>query len=173
MDLSIYDQLLDANATYVRDGGHYMVPVRPARRLTVLTCMDSRIDVFAVLGLELGQAHVIRNGGARVTDDVLRSLTMSTALLGTHYLIQIAHTNCGAFDPDDQIEVRLEQELGRPVACHDWYTFADPRQALREDADKLRQWEDRPADFAVGAYLFDVENGALEQVVAPHVVPGA
>lgn len=171
MDLTIFDELTAANATYVRDGGHRMVSVRPSRRLAVLTCMDSRIDVFAVLGLELGEAHVIRNGGARVTADVLRSLTMSMALLGTRNLVQIAHTNCGACDPDEAIETRLEQTMGRPPQRHTWHTFTDPRDALRADTKTLHAWEDRPDDFGLAGYLFDVATGALDEVVAPHAVP--
>ncbi|MBS3939755.1 MAG: carbonic anhydrase [Actinobacteria bacterium] len=171
MELTIFDELADANTAYVRDGGHHMVPVRPSRRLAVLTCMDSRIDVFAVLGLELGEAHVIRNAGARVTDDALRSLALSTHLLDTRSLALIAHTNCGVFDPEGTIDDRLAATMGRAPASRDWHTFTDPRQALRDDAERLLAWPDRPDGFALAAYLFDVETGALEEVVAPQTAP--
>lgn len=171
MDLSVFDQLARANAAYVAGGGHRDVPVRPARKLAVLTCMDSRIDVFAVLGLDLGEAHVIRNAGGRVTPDALRSLTLSTALLGTRSVIQITHTDCGVRDPEDDITTRLSDAMGRTPDRTQWHTFADPRSALREDAELLGNWPDRPDEFGLAGYVFDVATGTLEEVVAPRVVP--
>ncbi|MFA9445295.1 beta-class carbonic anhydrase [Egicoccus sp. AB-alg6-2] len=170
-DLAIFDELAAANDAYAREGGHHMVPVAPSRHLAVVTCMDARIDVFAVLGLELGDAHVIRNAGARVTDDVLRSLALSTHLLHTRSVALIAHTNCGVLDPAGTIDERLAATMGRAPAGREWGTFRDPREALREDARTLLEWPDRPDGFGLAAYLFDVETGALEQVVAPEAAP--
>lgn len=172
-DLTVFDELVAANDAYVRDAGHRMVPVAPARRLAVLTCMDARIDVFAVLGLDLGDAHVIRNAGARATRDALRSLALSTHLLGTRAVAVIAHTNCGVYDPEATIEDRLADAMGRTPAQQQWHTFTDPRQALRDDTAVLLDWPDRPDGFAVAGYLFDVGTGALEEVAPPAAAASA
>src|ERR1700760_3729693 len=88
------DELLDANKAYADARANVSDP-RPGRRLAVVTCMDARIDVFAVLGLHLGDAHVIRNAGGRVTEDVLRSLALSTHVLGVNTVVVMQHTKCG------------------------------------------------------------------------------
>ena len=166
-DLRVFAELATANGHYADSGRHRVLPVTPSRRLAILTCMDSRIDVFDAVGLGLGESHVIRNAGARVTADVRRSLALSTHLLGTRSVALIAHTNCGVHDPDGTIYDRMSGTMGRAPKDRDWFTFADPRQALREDADQLLAWPDRPDGFAVGAWLFDVTTGRLEEVVAP------
>lgn len=166
-DHELFDDLTAANRAYVEGGAHRSVPVVPSRHLAVVTCMDARIDVFAVLGLELGEAHVVRNAGARVTDDVLRSLTLSAHLLETRSVILIGHTACGALDPEGTTPGRLTESLGRPPEPREWGTFTDSHEVLRRDAERLLQWPDRPTGLTVGAYLFDVVTGQLEQVVAP------
>ncbi|GGI04619.1 beta-class carbonic anhydrase [Egicoccus halophilus] len=164
---SVFDELVAANARYVEQGEHRVLPVAPARQLAIVTCMDARIDVFAMAGLALGDAHVLRNAGARVTEDVRRSLALSTHLLGTRSVALVAHTRCGVHDPEGTAYERMSQTMGRAPADRDWRTFTDPRRALRDDADVLLAWPDRPDGFVVGAYLFDVDTGRLEQVVAP------
>lgn len=163
----MFDALEAANASYVDSGAHRSLPVRPARQLAVLTCMDARIDVFAVLGLELGDVHVLRTAGARVTDDVLRSLTLSTHALGTRELAVIAHTDCGLHDPDHRLRATLEQVMGRPPRTQRWYEFQDPAAAVESDCAKLLSWPDRPEGFRVAGYVLDVEDGRLERVVEP------
>ncbi|MFA9428758.1 beta-class carbonic anhydrase [Egicoccus sp. AB-alg2] len=169
--LHVFAELTTANAAYADGGDHRVLPVVPSRQLAIVTCMDARIDVFAAVGLQLGEAHVIRNAGARVTDDVRRSLALSTHLLGTRAVALVAHTNCGVHDPEGTIYDRMSVTMGRAPADRDWHTFADPRDALRDDARQLLAWPDRPDGFAVGAYLFDVETGRLEEVVAPIAAP--
>lgn len=171
MDLTVFDQLTQANAAYASGGRHRDVSVRPARQLAVLTCMDARIDVFAALGLEVGDAHVIRNAGGRVTEDALRSLTLSAALLGVRSLVQITHTDCGVRDPEGDIGTRLLDAMGRTPQRQDWHTFDDPRGALQSDAALLANWPNRPDAFGLAGYVFDVTTGVLEEVVAPHAVP--
>lgn len=163
----LFAELTAANHAYVEGGAHRSVPVVPSRHLAVVTCMDSRIDVFAVLGLELGEAHVVRNAGARVTDDVLRSLTLSSHLLQTRSVALIGHTECGALDPRGTTPDRLTESLGHAPQPRDWGTFTDSREVLRQDADRLLGWPDRPNGLTVGAYLFDVVTGRLEPVVSP------
>lgn len=165
-NLDVFRELTDANTAYAATS-HRVVPVMPARHLAVLTCMDVRIDPLRAFGLDLGEAHVLRNAGARVTPDVLRSLALSAHLLGTRAVALVAHTTCGVLDPEGTVPDRLAAAMGREPAGDEWHTFADPRQALRDDADILLRWADRPDDLVVGAYLFDVESGRLEPVVEP------
>lgn len=157
--------LLEANRAYVASGRHQRLPVEPARRLAVLTCMDSRIDAFAALGLELGDAHVLRTAGARVTDDMLRSLTLSTQVLGTRTVVVIGHTRCGLHDPDGTLIDRLAEAMGHQPEPHDWGAFTDPAQAVREDCHRLLAWRDRPEGFQVAGGVIDVDTGRIAPVV--------
>src|SRR3954451_16885983 len=105
------DRLLDPNRAYA--AARASADPRPSRRLAVVTCMDARIDVFAVLGLHLGEAHVLRNAGGRVTDDVLRSLALSTQVLGVDTLLVMQHTKCGLAGVTDEDLRRLTKaDLG-------------------------------------------------------------
>lgn len=162
-----YDEVLDANAAYVATGEHPALDVRPARHLAVVTCMDARIAAFPVLGLQLGDAHVIRNAGARVTDDVLRSLALSTHVLGTRKVLVVGHTRCGLYDPDGRIDATLTDLMGRPPFNQTWGTFADPEVSIRTDCRRLLVWPDRPERFLVAGYLLDIDTGQLHPVVPP------
>ncbi len=163
----VFAQLEAANAAYVADGAHRELPVRPARRLSVVTCMDARIDVYAALGLDLGDVHVIRTAGARVTDDVLRSLALSTHVLGTNQVAVIAHTDCGLHDPEGRLPDQLAEKLGPGARDREWHTFTDPEDAVRSDCERLRVWEDRPADLRVAGYVLDITDGRLHCAVPP------
>jgi carbonic anhydrase len=162
-----FAQLLDANRAYADSGRHREPPVRPARQLAVVTCMDARIDVFAALGLTLGDAHILRTAGGRVTEDVLRSLTLSTGLLGTRAVAIIAHTDCGLRDPDGGLIDQLTERIGHPPAIREWHTFVDPEPAVIADCERLLRWPDRPTDLAVAGYLLDVTDGHLHEVAPP------
>jgi carbonic anhydrase len=162
-----YDRLLAANRAYVDAGQHSSLPVRPSRALAIVTCMDSRIDTFASLGLGLGEAHVIRVGGARVTADVLRSLALSNHALGTRSVAVIGHTDCGLADPDGTLVTRLAGLMGHEPEDREWYAFADVHEAVRDDCALLLDWPDRPDGLAVGGYVLDVATGALTEVFAP------
>lgn len=166
-----FEQIVADNDTYVRTGGHRQLDVHPTRQVAVVTCMDARIDTFSAFGLRLGECHVIRTAGGRVTDDVLRSLTLSTHTLGVRAVIVVSHTQCGVRDPDGTLVERLEAMLGHPVIERDWGTFADPVDAVREDCERLRTWPDRPDGLAVAGYVLDISDGRLDQIVAPFEVP--
>jgi carbonic anhydrase len=167
-----YDEVLQANEAYVAKGEHPSLDVRPARHLAVVTCMDARIAAFPVLGLQLGDAHVIRNAGARVTDDVLRSLALSTHVLGTRKVLVVGHTRCGLYDPDGRIDATLTDLMGRPPFNQTWGTFADPEVSIRTDCRRLLAWPDRPDGFLVAGYLLDIDSGQLQPVVPPtHAAP--
>lgn len=162
-----FDSLVSANETYVASGSHRALPVTPALHLTIVTCMDSRIDAFASLGLEIGDAHVIRTAGARVTEDVHRSLALSTHLLGVRSVAVIGHTDCGLSNPDDDLEERLSEAMGRDAEPREWHAFADVDDAVRQDCEALLAWADRPDGFSVGGYVLDVEDGSIREVSPP------
>src|SRR5438477_3460391 len=125
-------RLMAANQFYAAARASVADP-NPSQHLAVVTCMDARIDVFAVLGLHLGEAHVIRNAGGRVTDDVLRSLALSVHVLGVHTLVVMQHTKCGlAGVTDEELRARTGADLG-------FFPIDDHAAALREDIDLLSE----------------------------------
>jgi len=150
--------LLEANKHYAAARARVADP-RPGRRLAVLTCMDARIDVFAVLGLHLGDAHVIRNAGGRVTDDVLRSLALSCHVLGVDTVVVMQHTKCGlAGVSDTELRALTGADLG-------FFPIDDHAAALREDIDVLTStpflWPLR----VIAGFVYDVESGEIDDVV--------
>jgi carbonic anhydrase len=150
--------LLAANRGYAAARANVADP-RPNRRLVVVTCMDARIDVFAVLGLHLGEAHVIRNAGGRVTSDVLRSLALSSGVLGVDTAVVMQHTNCGlAGVTDEELRTLTGADLGFfPIDDHD--------AALREDIQILALTPYLFRLRTIAGLVYDVESGRLDDVV--------
>ena len=152
------DRLLDANRAYAAARAN-VDDARPGRRLAVVTCMDARIDVFAVLGLHLGEAHVIRNAGGRVTDDVLRSIALSSHVLGVDTVVVMQHTKCGlAGVTDEELRAATGADLG-------FFPIDDHAAALREDIDVLRAQPYLDTLQVIGGLIYDVESGELEHVL--------
>jgi len=151
-------RLLAANEGYAAARAN-VADARPGRRLAVVTCMDARIDVFAVLGLHLGEAHVIRNAGGRVTDDVLRSLAVSIHLLGVDTVVVMQHTRCGVAGVSDE---ELREVTGAGL---DFFAFDDHAVALRDDIDVLTSTAYLGPLRTVAGFVFDVETGHLHDVV--------
>jgi carbonic anhydrase len=151
-------RLLTANEGYAAARAN-VHDSHPGRHLAVLTCMDARIDVFAALGLHLGEAHVIRNAGGRVTEDVLRSLALSSHVLGVDTVVVMQHTKCGLAGVTDQ-ELRdlTGAELGFfPIDRH--------AEALREDIGLLASTPYLTPLKVVAGFVFDVESGEIDDVV--------
>jgi carbonic anhydrase len=162
--MTVTDTLLDHNAAYVADFDKPDLPLPPARRLAVLACMDARLDPAKVLGLQEGDAHVIRNAGGVVSDDALRSLAISQNLLGTEEIILIHHTNCGMLTfTDDEFADKLESETG---ARPDWpiHTFEDLEGNVRRSIDKIKSSPFVPKTDAVRGFVYEVETGRLREV---------
>ncbi len=152
------DNLLQANRAYAAARGSVMGP-RPGRQLAVVTCMDSRIDVFAALGLHLGDAHVIRNAGGRVTDDVLRSLALSVHVLGVRTVVLMQHTGCGlAGVSDDELRRLTGAELG-------FLPIDDHAAALQEDIDTLKATPYLQPVSGIAGFVFDVRTGGVDELV--------
>ncbi len=150
------DDLIAAAAR--TDGRALHLSREPSRHLALVTCMDARIDVFGVFGLELGEAHVIRNAGGRVTDDVLRSLALSTAVLGVDTVALVQHTGCG-------LEGVTESELGaRTGADLDFLTFDDHADALARDVAQLAATPYLTRLTLIAGLLYDLETGEVREL---------
>ncbi len=159
----------DANAAFAADFAHGGLRGTAASGLAIVTCMDTRIDPLAVLGQEPGDAKIIRTAGARVTDDVLRSLVLATNLLGAHRVLVVAHTDCGLVGTDDQVRAQVAAALGRrdddpAVAAYQPSTIAQPTAALAADVGRIRDHPLTPDHLVVGAAVYDVATGRLEPV---------
>ena len=139
-------------------------PLPPRLKLAVVACMDSRLDVFASLGLDIGDAHVIRNAGGVVTDDVIRSLVISQRKLGTEEIILVHHTDCGALTfTDDELRGELLEETGQKPS---WSpeSFQDLDTDLRQSLERVRTNPFVPRRDQVRGFVFDVHTGALREV---------
>ncbi|MDQ1521345.1 MAG: carbonic anhydrase [Actinomycetota bacterium] len=151
-------RLLAANEDYAAARAN-VADARPGRRLAVVTCMDARIDVFAALGLHLGEAHVIRNAGGRVTDDVLRSLALSSHVLGVDTVVVMQHTKCGlAGVTDEELQKVTGTDLG-------FFPIDDHAAALREDIDLLVATPYLQLLQVIAGFIYDVESGDIDDVV--------
>lgn len=152
------DGLLAANEAFAAARAN-VADSRPSRRLAVLTCMDTRIDVLAVLGLHLGEAHIIRNAGGRVTDDVLRSLALSTHVLGVDTLVVMQHTKCGLAGVTDD---ELRERTG---AAMDFFPIHDHAAALKEDIGTVSTASYLTPLQRIAGFVYDVESGKLDDAV--------
>ncbi len=162
--MGITDELLKNNEAYAADYAPDR-PLQPAKHLAVVSCMDSRLDIFALLGLEIGDAHIMRNAGGVVTDDMIRSLTISQRKLGTREIILIHHTDCGALTfTDDELRNQLLQETGlKPTWTPE--SFVDLDADLRQSMERLRRSPFLVDSTQVRGFVFDVHTGMLREVV--------
>jgi carbonic anhydrase len=158
-----FDDLVTANASYAKDFSLGALPAPPRRKLAVVTCMDCRIDPLAVLGLAPGDAHVMRNAGARVTDDVLRSLVKSVNQLGVTRVAVMHHTDCGAAKIQlDVLRAAVEAATGNDPAEVDFHLIADPDQALADDVEAVRSHPYLPSGTEVAGFVYDVTTGVAD-----------
>jgi carbonic anhydrase len=162
--MSETDALLRNNEAYAASYDKSDLPGPPARKVAVLACMDARLHPAAMLGLEEGDAHVIRNAGGVVTDDALRSLAISQHELGTEEIVLIHHTRCGMLTfTDEEFERKLERETGdRP----EWraHTFSDLEQSVRESIARIKASPFVPRTDSVRGFVYEVETGRLREV---------
>lgn len=163
--MSATDRLVANAAHYFEKGDHDGErAVRPALGVAVVSCMDSRIDLFSLLGLKIGDAHMIRNAGGLISEDAIRSLAISQRFLGTREIILIHHSNCGLEGLDDErLASDLEAETGeRPP----WRAggFTDPADDVRRSMEILRANPFIPCRDSVRGFVFDVHSGRLDEV---------
>ncbi len=161
--MSAIDHLLHANQAYAaRFPGPR--PLRPRLRMAVIACMDSRLDLFGALGLDIGDAHLIRNAGGLPTDDVLRSLALSQRALGTREVVLIHHTECGMQGFDDQaFRAELTAEAGEAPPW-DVPGFTDIRARMRQSVEVVRGCRWIPYRDDVRGFIFDIATARLEEV---------
>ena len=164
--MSVTDELLQNNESYAQgfDKGELGLP--PAKGLVVIACMDARLIPTRVLGLEEGDAHVIRNAGGVVTDDTIRSLAISQHLLGTHEVVLIHHTDCGMLTfTDDDFGAKLEEATGeRPPWSAN--AFSDLNDDVRESIRRIKESPSIPNKASIRGFVYDVETGKLREVQA-------
>ena len=164
--VSVTDELLKNNEEYARTFDKGYLPTPPAKGVAVVACMDARLDVFGMLGLEVGDAHVIRNAGGVITDDEIRSLLISQRLLGTTEIVLIHHTGCGMLTfSDDEVASQIERETGvRPPFALE--AFPDLEENVRLSIEKIKQSPFIPNKGSVRGFVYEVETGRLREVAA-------
>jgi carbonic anhydrase len=162
--MSATDDLVKNNEAYAAsfDKGDLALP--PGKKVAVVACMDARLQVYEVLGLDVGDSHILRNAGGVVTDDVIRSLAISQRLLGTEEIILIHHTDCGMLTfTDDAFKAELEQETGiKPAWAAEAFTDLDAD--VRQSMARIKASPFIPRTDAVRGFVYDVHSGALREV---------
>jgi carbonic anhydrase len=159
--MSVVPELTAANERYAAGFAKGDLPMPPGRRFAVVTCMDARLDPARFLGLEEGDAHVIRNAGGIVNDETIRSLAISHHLLGTQEALVVGHSDCGmlTFTNDD-----LHERLGPDSHAVDFQPFPDVAERVRESVGAIRRTPLLPGSFAATGFVYDVRTGRLEPV---------
>jgi carbonic anhydrase len=162
--MSVTEELLRNNAIYAESFEKGDLPLPPARDVAVVACMDARLDVHKILGLEEGDAHVIRNAGGVITDDEIRSLTISQRLLGTREVILIHHTDCGMLTfSDDELKAQIHEDVGlKPHFSME--SFSDLEEDVRQSIARIQASPFIPHKESVRGFIYEVETGRLREV---------
>jgi len=162
--MSATDDFLDANQNYAENFTKGDLPMPPAKKVAVVACMDARIETGQLLGLNEGDAHVIRNAGGVVSDDVIRSLAISQRLLGTTEIVLIHHTDCGMLTfKDDELKAQIEEETGvRPSFALE--AFSNLEEDVRQSVRRIQASPFVPHKDKVRGFVYDVETGRLNEV---------
>jgi carbonic anhydrase len=160
---TVTDRVVEANERYAAEFTDPGLAARPARSVAVVACMDARLDLYEALGLELGDCHTIRNAGGVVTDDVVRSLTVSQRALGTRSVVLVHHTGCGMLSLTEDFRHELEDEVGqRPTWAVE--AFRDLDQDVRQSIERVRSSAFLPHTDDVRGFVFDVTTGLLREI---------
>jgi carbonic anhydrase len=162
--VSVTDELLRNNAEFASSFKQGDLPMPPAKGLAVVACMDARLNVYALLGLEAGQAHVIRNAGGVITEDVIRSLAISQWLLGTSEIILIHHSDCGMLTfTDDEVKSDIESKTGlRPHFALE--AFSDLENDIRQSIARIKASPFVASKDSIRGFVYDVGTGQLQEV---------
>ena len=163
--MSYFENFLKANQAYVELHGDLHLSIKPKTKVAIVTCMDSRLHVAPALGLALGDAHILRNAGGRVTDDMIRSLVISQQQMGTREIVVLHHTDCGAQTfQNEEFQEHLKAELGVDVSDQDFLPFQDVEESVREDMQLLRESPLIPNDVVISGAVYDVDTGRMTVV---------
>ena len=163
--VSVIDEVLAANQMYARTHELRALTPRPARKLAIVTCMDTRLSI-RTMGLKTGDAHIIRNAGGIVTDDVVRSLVVSHHLLGTEEIMVINHTDCGLMhSTEHELRAKIESRSGTDaIAPAFFYAFHDIEHNVRRQLQKLRTHPWLPNTVPARGFVYDVTTGLLREI---------
>ncbi len=164
--MSITDELLRNNEAYAETFDKGDLPMPPAKSVAVVACMDARLNIYGMLGLAEGDAHVIRNAGGVITDDTIRSLVISQRLLGTREIILVHHTDCGMLTfTDDELKGQIQQEVGiKPALALE--AFSDLEEDVRQSIRRIEANPFIPYKESVRGFIYEVESGRLREVVS-------
>ena len=159
------DDFVEANEKYAAGFSNSDLPSRPAKKAVVLTCMDARLLPSRFLGLEEGDAHVIRNAGGRA-QDALRSIVISQRLLGTNEVVVIHHTDCGMLTfKNEDLYAKVREDLGADASEIDFLPFPDLEQSVRDDVQFLKDSPLVPDDVSIRGFVYDVKSGKVTEVI--------
>jgi len=158
------DELLKNNEAFADGFDKGDLPIPPAKKVAVVACMDARVNPYPILGLELGDAHVIRNAGGVITDDEIRSLAISQRLLGTEEVILIHHTDCGMLTfNDDEFRRQIQEDTGiKPPWSAE--SFSDLEGDVRQSIERIKASPFIPNKDAIRGFVYEVETGRLREV---------
>jgi carbonic anhydrase len=162
--MAVVDELVRNNQEYAASFDQAGLPMPPSQQVAVVACMDARLDVYRLLGLNLGEAHVIRNAGGVVTDDVIRSLLISQRLLGTNEVALVHHTDCGMLSfKDDDVKEGVREDAGiRPSFALE--AFPDPDDDVRQSMERIKASPFVPNKGGLRGFVYEVESGRLREV---------
>lgn len=163
--MSYFERFIEANRAYVDLHGTAHLPIKPKTKVAIVTCMDSRLHVAPALGLALGDAHILRNAGGRVTEDMIRSLVISEQQLGTREIVVLHHTDCGAQTfTNDEFADQLQRDLGVDVHGKDFLPFTDIEDSVQVDVAILKNSLLIPEDVAISGAIYNVDTGRITEV---------
>ena len=162
--MTVTDELLQNNEAYAESFDKGDLPLPPARGVAVVACMDARLNVYGMLGLQEGDAHVIQNAGGVITDDEIRSLAISQRLLGTREIVLIHHTDCGMLTfSDDEVKQQIQDDVG--IKPHfPMESFTDLEEDVRQSIARIQASPFLPNKGSVRGFVYDVETGGLRGV---------
>jgi len=165
--MSAIDDAQQANARFAQEFRLGQLPMRPAKKLAIVACMDARLTIEPALGLKAGDAHIIRNAGGIVTEDAIRSLLISHHLLGTDEWMIVNHTDCGmlTFKEEELVAKLRAQSDQAPVTQVHFHAFRDLEENVRHQIRKVRSHPWVPSEIPVRGFIYDVRTGTLNAVV--------
>jgi carbonic anhydrase len=163
--MGIYEENLAANQQYAEKFTLGHLPMPPARKLAIVACMDARLTVEQFLGLKTGDAHIIRNAGGLVTEDAIRSLIISSYLLGTRTYYVIQHTDCGMLTfTDEKLREQLKTETGHDASHLHFHSFSDVEKSVKKQLQTIGSNPFVPRDIDVHGFVYDVRTGKLREI---------
>lgn len=159
------DSIISQNKKYAENFTYGALPPHPSKKIAVLACMDARISVNEVLGLKIGEAHIIRNAGGIVTDDALRSLIVSHEMLGTEKIIIINHTECGmATFNDEDLQKRISEKYNSNASNIKFHSFSDLEENVKDQIKKIRTSPFLSDIASVHGFIYDIKTGKIREV---------